>query len=403
MDWDDFVEGHESLLMDICRITKRPIYSVISTALRQHCKHATEADADAFGKKVATVVSYARTKKFSVSSGKKTAPATLRLMQLLTGDGPVSPALPVKTPVKADNKVPLCILDSDDSQGPQKKRRSLADVFKAFGISKAPSTPGSPVQDIIDVVSIATSPAKSIAMSPVVHKAKKTTSAKKAAPGVQASSSNAKATYFTDTSRFVMVRMFGGQEETAPLEEGPSGFCIAHFNGQVQESEMPNILLQKKNSCPVIKKPAAGKPVLKRPASSLAEEEEEEEEEEENQPTGDAEAEAETAVEVETEVAEPEIAKPEAEVKGSTMALIAPVIVRVCNPTHASSGKSYIQGFHVEDGREKKICLANVTGAHCQAVINELHEKLSCMEGFTKADAQNMKDQLVKKYATQGQ
>lgn len=71
MDYDDFIEEHEDVLSDIVRVTKRPVYSVVATALRQHCKHVTESDADAFGKKVATSVSYARMKKHSVSSGKK--------------------------------------------------------------------------------------------------------------------------------------------------------------------------------------------------------------------------------------------------------------------------------------------------------------------------------------------
>lgn len=314
----------------------------------------------------------------------------MRLLQLLTGDVPTTPALPVhKTPCKT-SRASLSIMDSDDSQ-PQAKR-NREDIFKAFGLStsKAPSTPGTPVQDIIEIMSITTSPAKS---SPAVNrKAKK----QKTEDGrVQASSSNSEATYFTDTCRFVLVRVFGGQEETAPLERGPNGFCVAHFNGQEKESEMPNILLDKKQmspeETPVQKKPATGKAVLKRPAKKQQEKEAEEEEEDEVIFEDEETAEA--------PVAEPKVSEPKVEAKSQTMSLITPVIVRVQNPTHASSGKSYIQGFHIENGREKKICVANVSGAHCQAVINDLHAQLITMKSFTKTEAQAMKDELVKKYA----
>ena len=89
-----------------------------------------------------------------------------------------------------------------------------------------------------------------------------------------------------------------GRQETAPLEAGPDGFCIAKLGGKVVTTEVPNLMVAVAKVKAAMKKPSAAmkKPAaaMKKPAAATppsdddddvdddaADEEEEEEEEEE--------------------------------------------------------------------------------------------------------------------------
>ncbi|CAE7783991.1 pol [Symbiodinium sp. CCMP2592] len=162
--------AYEAFILDYLNVSSRPVKTVISKAACLAFEGLEQAEADHFGRQIANVVQFARLKRKSISSGKRTDPAVLRIVEALSrreareeqakmGIAPPKPKLwrgrKTLTKGNSDPKPPLPVepreSEPDGERRPRRSTSSSSDIYARYGLS----VPRAPIghATAIDVIS----------------------------------------------------------------------------------------------------------------------------------------------------------------------------------------------------------------------------------------------------------
>ena len=287
---EDLATTHESFLLDLARLTPRPLKHLLAGAA-QTVLDAPRDEAEHFAERVIGTFRFARRKGQNITSGKKTTRSVMRLADILRrrnvgsgkfvagtrrllrrssaesnsgARGPPPPAnrkgstlppdlsrsnsaasslaTPRETPPVLEKKP---VLPSMPARVPSAKSR----VFALYGLM----APQEPEDDEVEAIS---SGAENLDTPPPTPPLAAPSEPLKAMPSQAAprnlspstgSAPGASGTVFLDGARCVLVRMLpGGQRAEAEMRRGPHGFALGRFPGEENDipTEVPNLDIQ---------------------------------------------------------------------------------------------------------------------------------------------------------------
>ena len=245
---DDFlVAGHDAIasnydefLCDLLKATPRPTKKLMSQAARDVFA-ASQEEASLWADRMAACIHDIRNKTRSITSGKKTGSAVMRIAAAL-GAHPQNGSLFKGTARALKARVSEASSCAGSQQPkaeaaplpvlPRKRRASgssRADIFAAYGLQPT-------VDD--SVASIGSSPVD------LVSSDEEAPATKSRPPTAQSASKVVPSAAWVDSTIPALVRFVGGNREEARMEAGDSGFALAHFlEGPPIQTEIPNLLL----------------------------------------------------------------------------------------------------------------------------------------------------------------
>lgn len=237
---DAIANNYDEFLCDLLKATPRPTKKLMSQAARDVFA-ASQEEARLWADRMAACIHHIRNKKRSITSGKKTGSAVLRIAAAL-GAHPQNGSLFKGTAraLKVRRSEASSCAGSEEPKAeeaplpvlPRKRRTSgssRADIFAAYGLQPT-------VDD--SVASIGSSPVDLVSSDEEVPATKSGTPTAESAAKVVPSAA------WVDSTKPALVRFVGGIREEARMEPGDSGFALAHFpQGPPIQTEIPNLLL----------------------------------------------------------------------------------------------------------------------------------------------------------------
>ena len=274
---DLLAERYQELICDLLKVCSKPNGTMIAKACIDAWPNSVRARGEgvAFGRQLASCISYCRNKKKSMRSGVRLNQAVCKIASQF---GSVEHSKFTQAAKRRASNAAVPIADSCNSISPRKSRRALRrhgsqttsehsfensaaslalppirqqsrdDIFAKFGLSIGSNSSSS--------TSLVVVPAD-IGAPPIV-----------AEPPANDDDWH----YFLDSCERRMKRVRAGCAEWATMSKGADGFALATFADVVKTTELPNVLLRESDISPtptssaVLKKPAAI--VLRKPAAS---------------------------------------------------------------------------------------------------------------------------------------
>lgn len=379
---EEFAERFEEIILDILRLTKRPLEKQLAIAVREASTNAIPIDtATKFAHSICEVVSLCRYKRKHMTSGDRLPKHLKNIVEQL--DKPSD--LGAKAELLQRQPEPQLPLQQSRSNSaltarPLQRSSMSSEIMKSYqltSISKA-------IKVDKDIEVLSSQEVDSPAPAPT------------SAPALATGRS------WVDTHKRTVAQVDrSGQIKYAKLQDGPDGFAVAHFTGNSPgtSTEIPNVLAQPvwKKPAAVSKKPAATakkKPAAtakKKPASAVASEEEEEEEGEELEDEG----EEEEPEEQEEGVVEEDAGELQSHGHGCGFLkkVVSPVL-GVCKATYCEH-KAYIQQKSAEcAGGWKSIVNFSASLSLHKEAVHEIMEKLK-MPGYGQVQVDADKIRLL--------
>ena len=376
---EEFGEKFEEVILDILRLTKRPLERQLAPGVRGASHNAVPLDtATKFAHAVCEVVALCRIKKKHMTSGERLPKHLKNIVEQLDK--------PSDLGAKAEQ------LQRVQPEQLQRQPEQLQEP--PLPLSSSSSALTSEIEKSYQLTSIS----KAIKAKGKVDQDIEVLSSQEGLPGQAPTSAPALATgrSWVDTHKRTVAQVDrSGQIKYAKLQDGPDGFAVAHFTGNSPgtNTEIPNMLAQ-----PVLRRPAAvsKKPAAtarKKPAAAVADEEEEEAEGEEGEEL-EGEGEEEEPAEQEEEVVEgdePGVRQSDGHGSGFLKKVVSPVF-GVCKATYCEH-KAYIQHASTicASGWKSIVNFSASLSLHKEAV-SEIMEKLK-MPGYgqVQVDADKIK------------
>ena len=262
-DLDKVVANFEEVLVDVLQVTPRPTQNLFKDAALD----AFRCDADEallFGQRLSAAVHHCRIKLKGSTTGERLAPSTRVICKaMLKADG-VSPTKGLLSEAK---EKPVKRFTSPLKKG---AREVEDDLFSAKKVST-----GNLLHTADDVralygMSSSSMPKSSPISSPLVMEIGSSQETEDLEmPGSSSSSKDAvpqNLVQYEDAAKACLVRLVNGSRVEALMKPGPNGFALGFFGAECFQTEIPNLIIDKKTTAPakvVRKRPAARKPAAK--------------------------------------------------------------------------------------------------------------------------------------------
>jgi hypothetical protein len=258
------IQEHCETLVDLLKLTDRPTARLVADGARLafNCEVTT---GKMFGERMAAAISFCRTKKSQMTSGKKLQGTLLKVINALghSGAGPSPSSSPSPAPKfdklwgsgkKLLRRVSSASSDCQEAEPASKKPKLVAPtraaVFALYGASSSSSGGGYEPSGVVDLCdSDGEAGGASGAAGAVEGKQKKVVRE------------------YLDKGKPCMMRCYDdGTVEESTMTPGPKGFGVSQFGTEAPtETEVPNLVLVAK---PVaMKKPAASSAPKQKPAA----------------------------------------------------------------------------------------------------------------------------------------
>lgn len=376
LDIDDFAEQHHETVCDILRLTLRPSAAQVEKCVRKACPKMEQNSCNLYSKQVVEVLKKARNVSKSMSTGSKTTPGMMKIVDALRVHSKI-PALrslgdkiknsPVKVSSSGSAKMDL----PAEEAGPDK---SVADLYK-MDLPARPRKVHSAASGSRDPEVIMSSqegaaepePAEPEPILPVAQ-------------------------FWVDSrKRRAAYMASGGAVKFAKMAPGPDGFSVAHITGESPgvATELPNALLgdspAKSPARSPAKKPATAQP-LKKPAAKVAKKPATVEPTAEQEEGEEELAEEDPEIEGEGSRAEVKIAKPE------NPGHVQSPELGECQ-IHLGTLKAYIQYKNPDGGWKSVVNLSagHYAQRHNQVALSIYKKLLQPGFGLPQAAAEKMK------------
>ena len=270
--------NYEDLILDILVQTARPTKNLLSAAALKAWQACKSSEAEAFGSRIASAVSWCYTKRSQVTTGVKLNPAVRRVLaqinKLCFNYTPKQKLQHPKRQLQKTVSQASKASKGSKSSKPEKPRASGSKetgsmstaelrAFYDLGPATAATTRKQEEQEF-EIISSGSEDA--VMDAPSSHKEKKKTEAKKKDEQKSPKKlEKKKPVEYFDNTLLCLVRMHLGKKVAATVKEGPGGFLLAEFEGEeAVQTEIPNLVLHGGGLL------GSGKKPMKRPAAASA-------------------------------------------------------------------------------------------------------------------------------------
>ncbi len=291
---DDVICHYRNFLCDCLLATPRLIKPIIVEAALATCKDISKSEAELFANFMVQAVSYARLKSKSTSSGSKLHPAVLEVVRVLnkTGNQSVGQSLIAKAKSLQEEDLQEV---SPKRKGPSEDCEPVSKISRVVP-SGSSSSSSSSYNAVMALYMMPIPTSRSHLLPPCIHEVASSQEDLLSQSPPRLTRSAKHYQQYVDGAQGCIVRVRSdGELQKATMTPGPVGFLLADFDGEIVQSEIPNIMLE------VMKKPAAAPRCV---AEEEGEDEEKEEEEEEKDEEEEEDEEKETDAEVPEEKGE---------------------------------------------------------------------------------------------------